>query len=188
MTDPRAPKGKGVSVFLVKPGIAGFAIGKAEKKMGQHGSATNELIFQDCRIGGDALMGRSTTVFGWPSPSWPADASASARSDLVSAWRQWTRPPDIPWSGSSSSENQPVSGYSMEDRRSLYRTRSGAAVAHERRLSEGTGQSLCQGGLDGQAYLPPKPPIGPAMMRCRFLAVMVTRPIIRLSATPGMQE
>lgn len=57
ITDPDAPKGKGVSVFLVEEGIPGFEIGKAEKKMGQHASSTNELLFQDCRIPEDALMG-----------------------------------------------------------------------------------------------------------------------------------
>jgi len=57
VTDPQAAKGKGVSVFLVEPGIEGFEIGKAEKKMGQHASSTHELLFQDCRIPAEALMG-----------------------------------------------------------------------------------------------------------------------------------
>jgi alkylation response protein AidB-like acyl-CoA dehydrogenase len=57
ITDPTAAKGKGISVFLVEPETPGLKIGKPEKKMGQHASATNELHFQDCRIPGDALMG-----------------------------------------------------------------------------------------------------------------------------------
>ena len=57
VTDPEAPKGKGVSVFLVEPGVDGFEIGKTEKKMGQHASSTNELLFQNCRIPETALMG-----------------------------------------------------------------------------------------------------------------------------------
>ena len=57
VTDPKAPKGKGISLFLVEPGMEGFEIGKAEKKMGQHASPTNELLFQNCRIPKDALMG-----------------------------------------------------------------------------------------------------------------------------------
>jgi alkylation response protein AidB-like acyl-CoA dehydrogenase len=63
VTDPDAPKGKGVSVFLVEPGVEGFTIGKAEKKMGQHASKTNELLFQDCRIPADALMGELNDGF-----------------------------------------------------------------------------------------------------------------------------
>ena len=63
VTDPAAPKGKGVSVFLVEPGIEGFTIGKAEKKMGQHASKTNELLFQDCRLPAGALMGKLNDGF-----------------------------------------------------------------------------------------------------------------------------
>ncbi len=63
VTDPTAPKGKGVSVFLVEPGIEGFSVGKAEHKMGQHASKTNELLFQDCRIPADALMGKLNDGF-----------------------------------------------------------------------------------------------------------------------------
>ena len=57
VTDPAAPKGKGISVFLVEPGVEGFEIGKTEKKMGQNASPTNELLFQNCRIPAGALMG-----------------------------------------------------------------------------------------------------------------------------------
>ncbi len=57
VTDPKAPKGKGISTFLVESEIEGLTIGKPEKKMGQHASPTNELLFQDCRIPADALMG-----------------------------------------------------------------------------------------------------------------------------------
>ena len=57
VTDPSAPKGKGISCFLVDAGTPGCIVGRAEEKMGQHASATNELLFQDCHIPGNALMG-----------------------------------------------------------------------------------------------------------------------------------
>ena len=63
VTDRDAPKGKGISCFLVEAGSKGFVIGKAEKKMGQHASATNEVIFDDCRIPKKALMGRLNDGF-----------------------------------------------------------------------------------------------------------------------------
>lgn len=63
VTDKEAPKGKGISCFLVEPGTPGFVIGKAEEKMGQHASSTNEIIFQDCRIPRDALMGKLNDGF-----------------------------------------------------------------------------------------------------------------------------
>jgi alkylation response protein AidB-like acyl-CoA dehydrogenase len=63
VTDKAAPKGKGISCFLVEAGIPGFTIGKEEKKMGQHASATNELSFVDCRIPKSALMGKLNDGF-----------------------------------------------------------------------------------------------------------------------------
>ncbi len=58
VTDKSAPKGKGISCFLVEGGIKGLVIGRAEEKMGQHAAATHEVVLQDCRIPKDALMGR----------------------------------------------------------------------------------------------------------------------------------
>ncbi|MBA4206549.1 MAG: acyl-CoA dehydrogenase [Polymorphum sp.] len=63
VTDPAAPKGKGISCFLVEAGTPGLIIGKAEKKMGQTGSATNEVLFQDCRVPASALMGQENQGF-----------------------------------------------------------------------------------------------------------------------------
>jgi butyryl-CoA dehydrogenase len=57
VTDPSAPKGRGISCFLVEGGTKGLGIGRAEQKMGQHASATNEVILQDCRIPREALLG-----------------------------------------------------------------------------------------------------------------------------------
>ena len=63
VTDKAAPKGKGISCFLVEAGVPGFTVGKEEKKMGQHASATNELSFVDCRIPKSALMGKLNDGF-----------------------------------------------------------------------------------------------------------------------------
>lgn len=63
VTDKTAPKGKGISCFLVEAGTPGLTVGKAEEKMGQHASSTNEVIFQDCRIPGSALMGKLNDGF-----------------------------------------------------------------------------------------------------------------------------
>jgi alkylation response protein AidB-like acyl-CoA dehydrogenase len=57
VTDPKAAKGKGISLFLVEAGTEGLVVGKKEEKMGQHASATNEILFQNCRVPGNALMG-----------------------------------------------------------------------------------------------------------------------------------
>ncbi len=57
VTDSSAPKGKGISCFVVEADHPGITIGKAEDKMGQVGSATNIVNFDDCRIPATALMG-----------------------------------------------------------------------------------------------------------------------------------
>ena len=63
VTDRSAPKGKGISCFLVEAGTPGCIVGRAEEKLGQHASATNEVLFQDCRVPGSALMGRLNDGF-----------------------------------------------------------------------------------------------------------------------------
>ena len=63
VTDKSAPKGKGISCFLVEHDAPGLSVGKQEEKMGQHASATNELLFQDCRIPRSALMGNLNDGF-----------------------------------------------------------------------------------------------------------------------------
>ncbi|MBC7359110.1 MAG: acyl-CoA dehydrogenase family protein [Desulfacinum sp.] len=63
VTDKEAPKGKGITCFLVEPGTPGFTIGKDEKKLGQHGSSTNELLFEDCRVHKDNVLGKVNDGF-----------------------------------------------------------------------------------------------------------------------------
>ena len=63
VTDREAPKGKGISCFLVEQGAPGLVIGKQEEKTGQHASATNELVFENCRIPKEALMGKLNDGF-----------------------------------------------------------------------------------------------------------------------------
>lgn len=63
VTDPKAAKGKGISLFLVEAGTEGLVVGKKEEKMGQHASATNEILFQNCRVPADAMMGKENDGF-----------------------------------------------------------------------------------------------------------------------------
>lgn len=48
---------KGISAFIVEKGFPGFSIGKKEAKMGIRGSATCELIFENCIVPKDNLLG-----------------------------------------------------------------------------------------------------------------------------------
>jgi len=63
VTDKEAPKGKGISCFLVENGTPGLIVAKPEKKMGQHASSTSEVVFDNCRIAKSALMGELNQGF-----------------------------------------------------------------------------------------------------------------------------
>ena len=55
---------KGISAFIVESGTPGFSVGKKELKMGIRGSATAELIFENCRIPKENLLGKEGKGFG----------------------------------------------------------------------------------------------------------------------------
>ena len=56
VTDRNADSGK-ISAFIVEAGTPGFSIGRMEEKMGLHASNTGELLFEDCRIPAENLLG-----------------------------------------------------------------------------------------------------------------------------------
>ena len=64
VTDPEAKKGKGISCFIVEANTVGITIGKAEGKMGQKASPTNEVHFDNCRVPASAMMGAENKGFG----------------------------------------------------------------------------------------------------------------------------
>ncbi|MCH1960295.1 acyl-CoA dehydrogenase [Romboutsia hominis] len=57
MTD-KSKGTRGISAFIVEKGTEGFTIGKKEKKLGIRGSATCELIFENCVIPKENLLGK----------------------------------------------------------------------------------------------------------------------------------
>ena len=62
LTNP-AKGPRGASALVVEKGTPGFSFGKKEDKMGIRASATRELIFQDCRVPAENLIGREGTGF-----------------------------------------------------------------------------------------------------------------------------
>ncbi len=54
---------RGASVFIVEKGTPGFTFGKKEDKLGIRGSATRELIFTDCRIPKENMIGKEGQGF-----------------------------------------------------------------------------------------------------------------------------
>ncbi len=64
MTD-KTRGSRGASAFIVEKGTPGFSFGKKEKKMGIRSSATRELVFTDCRVPAENLIGKEGTGFIW---------------------------------------------------------------------------------------------------------------------------
>lgn len=62
LTDPEQ-KNKGISAFIVEKGTPGFSFGKKEKKLGIRSSPTLELIFEDCRVPKENLLGEEGEGF-----------------------------------------------------------------------------------------------------------------------------
>ncbi len=62
MTDP-SRGARGASAFIVEKGTEGFSFGKKEKKMGIRASVTRELIFDNCRVPKENLLGREGMGF-----------------------------------------------------------------------------------------------------------------------------
>jgi alkylation response protein AidB-like acyl-CoA dehydrogenase len=54
---------RGISMFIVEKDTPGFTFGKKEKKMGIRSSATYELVFENCRIPKENLLGEEGKGF-----------------------------------------------------------------------------------------------------------------------------
>lgn len=63
MTD-KSQGTKGISAFIVEKDYEGFSLGTKEKKMGIHGSSTYELVFKDCKVPKENLLGQEGKGFG----------------------------------------------------------------------------------------------------------------------------
>ncbi|MFO8145231.1 MAG: acyl-CoA dehydrogenase family protein [Candidatus Syntrophosphaera sp.] len=93
MTD-RSKGARGASCFIVEKGTPGFSFGKKENKMGIRASVTRELIFEDCAIPAENIVGRegmgfiiAMKVFDKSRPMVGAQAVGIARGALEAAIR-----------------------------------------------------------------------------------------------------
>ena len=62
VTDPRGGT-NGISAFILDTATPGFRVGKKEKKMGLRGSDTVEVVFEDCLVPADQMLGEATGGF-----------------------------------------------------------------------------------------------------------------------------
>ena len=61
--DPDKPTHRNAGVFIVEKGTPGFSIGRKEKKMGIRWSNTVELVFDECRVPRENLLGEEGLGF-----------------------------------------------------------------------------------------------------------------------------
>ena len=62
-TDPDAPASQRLSMFLVEKGTPGFRVARDLRKHGWHSSDTAELVFEDCKLPADSLLGQEGQGF-----------------------------------------------------------------------------------------------------------------------------
>lgn len=62
LTEPEN-KQKGVSAFIIEKDFPGFSVGKKERKLGIRSSPTTEIIFQDCKVPAENLLGKAGEGF-----------------------------------------------------------------------------------------------------------------------------
>ena len=62
-TDPQAKGSRGISMFIVEKGASGFRVGRALNKTGWLCSDTAELVFEDCRVPAENLLGEENAGF-----------------------------------------------------------------------------------------------------------------------------
>ncbi len=63
MTD-KSQGTRGITAFIIEKGTPGFSFGKKEKKMGIRGSATSELVFENCLVPKENMLGKLSKGFG----------------------------------------------------------------------------------------------------------------------------
>jgi butyryl-CoA dehydrogenase len=63
MTD-KSKGTRGISAFIIEKGFKGFSIGKVEDKLGIRASSTTELVFEDCVVPKENLIGKEGKGFG----------------------------------------------------------------------------------------------------------------------------
>ena len=59
----RAAAQHGISAFAIEKGTPGYRLGKKENKLGLRASATGEVIFEDCRLAPEQLIGKLNDGF-----------------------------------------------------------------------------------------------------------------------------
>ena len=153
MTD-KSKGTKGISAFIVESSFPGFSVGKHEEKMGLHGSPTAEIVFTDCIVPKENLLGQEGKGFkiamqtldgGRIGIAAQAPGYCRGRSGRGQGLHQGPCP--------VRQAHQQVPEHPVHLRRHGDALRGGPPADLSGRRAEGRGQALHQGGGHGQAVL-----------------------------------
>jgi acyl-CoA dehydrogenase-like protein len=143
----RAAHTHGISAFVVEKGTKGFRPGKKENKLGLRASDTAELIFEDCTIPAENLLGGEGQ--GFPDAMRVLDGGrisiAALSLGMAEGSHVFEAAPTI------RQGHQRFPGNSVETGRHGDRNRRGHATHHARRLHERRGHEDHAGVVHGQA-------------------------------------
>ena len=141
-----------ISAFLVEPGTPGFSVGKGERKMGLKGSDTVSLSFEECRVPKSSMLGApgeglkiAFSALDGGRIGIASQAIGIARSAL-SAATEYAK--DRRQFGQAIGEFQAIQ-WKLADAATELDAAQLARVP--RRVPEGEGRPVLEGGLDGQA-------------------------------------
>ncbi len=95
MTD-KSKGTKGISAFIVESSFPGFSVGKHEEKMGLHGSPTAEIVFTDCIVPKENLLGKEGKGFNIAMQTLDGGRIGIAAQAWASPRAPWRRPRTTP--------------------------------------------------------------------------------------------
>jgi len=151
-TDPQKGN-RGLSAFLIEKGMPGFSIGKREEKMGLRASDTVELIFDDCRVPKENLLGKKGQGFKVAMTALDSGRIGIASQSLgINRARMPGRGRQL-FSKSQAIRqgDQFLSGDTVDDSRHGHSDRSGILACPVSGQPERHGSSLHKRGLHGKA-------------------------------------
>ncbi len=99
----------GISAFIVEKGTPGFRPGKKENKLGMRASDTSEVIFTDCRVPADNLLGAEGE--GFINSLQILDGGRISIAALASAWRREPSKPPRNTPSSASNSARPSANF-----------------------------------------------------------------------------
>ncbi len=100
---------KGISAFIVEKEFPGFSVSRSIKKCGMRGSPTGELVFENCEVPAENLVGEPNMGVHVMTAAWPSNALCWGPVPWAWPNRGWIIPSAMRWNGNSSVSRSPSS-------------------------------------------------------------------------------